>query len=100
MEIYDLIIIGAGPAGLFCASHRGMAGMRVSVLEKKASAARKLLIAGSGRCNITNAVEIEGFARHYGPAGTFAKPALLGFTNIDLMRFLEERGCPLAEIKI
>ncbi|HJJ97196.1 MAG TPA: NAD(P)/FAD-dependent oxidoreductase, partial [Methanocorpusculum sp.] len=46
---YDCIIIGAGPAGLFCAAH--LAPARVLVLEKMVLPGRKLLIAGSGQCN-------------------------------------------------
>lgn len=96
--VYDLIVVGAGPAGLFCAITAGRAGMSVLVLEKNASAGRKLLAAGSGRCNITNAASADDFLLRYGSAGRFVKPALLGFTNGDLMAFFSGHGVPLVEM--
>lgn len=95
---YDLIVIGAGPAGLFCAINAGMAGLRVLVLEKNASAGRKLLASGSSRCNITNAAEADEFIKRYGEASRFVKPALLGFTNQDLIEFFTNHGVPLVEM--
>ncbi|MGB3943412.1 MAG: NAD(P)/FAD-dependent oxidoreductase, partial [Methanothrix sp.] len=50
-EPLDLIVIGAGPAGLFCAAQASGGGGKVLVLEKKRTPGRKLLISGSGRCN-------------------------------------------------
>lgn len=98
-ENHDLIIIGAGPAGLFCGIHCGMAGLKVRILEKNPSPGRKLLIAGSGRCNITGAGDIADFTGHYGDAGRFVKPALYHFSNAALMEFFESRGLGLAEMK-
>ncbi len=88
-------IIGGGPAGLFCAATIRSEGSRIFVFEKKREAGRKLLITGSGRCNITHAGNIRSFEEHYGENGTFLKPALRNFTNRDLIAFFEERGCPL-----
>lgn len=95
---YDLIVVGAGPAGLFCAINAGKAGLRVLVLEKNASAGRKLLASGSTRCNVTNAADPADFLRRYGDASRFVKPALLGFTNKDLIEFFETHGVPLVEM--
>jgi len=92
MEHYDVIVIGAGPAGLFCAIHAAAPGHRILVLEKKEGPGKKLLLSGSGQCNITHAGDILGFLRHYGRNGKFLKPALLSFTNQDLLRFFGERG--------
>jgi len=91
-ELLDLIAIGAGPAGLFCAVSAAGGGGKVLVLEKKGSPGRKLLISGSGRCNITHDGDIRDFLDHYGGAGRFLRPALLGFTNRDLIAFFEDRG--------
>ena len=96
--VYDLVVVGAGPAGLFCAINAGLAGMRVLVLEKNASAGRKLLASGSGRCNITNAEASVDFLRRYGEAARFVKPAILGYTNRNLMSFFSDRGVPLVEM--
>ncbi len=98
MTEYDLVVVGAGPAGLFAAIHAGRKGMSVLVLEKNASAGRKLLASGSGRCNVTNAAPIDEFPSRYGNASRFVRPALLGYTNSDLMSFFEEGGVPLTEM--
>jgi predicted Rossmann fold flavoprotein len=92
MERPDVAVIGAGPAGLFCAIQAAGQGRRILVLEKMETPAQKLLLAGSGQCNITHDGGIENFPAHYGDAGTFLKPALLAFTNHDLIRFFHERG--------
>ncbi len=92
---FDLIVIGAGPAGLFCAiSSCPGAGdkRRILILEKNASPGRKLLISGSGQCNITHAGDIRSFLDHYGDQGRYLRPAILGFTNQDLISYFEARG--------
>ncbi len=91
-EEYDLVIVGAGPAGLFCAIHSRREGRRILVLEKKGSLGRKLLMTGSGRCNITHDGDIRAFPDHYGGHGRFLRPALLGFTNRDLVSLFEGKG--------
>ena len=91
----DIIIIGAGPAGLFCALQvKEGAGrnLRVIVLEKNARCGKKLLITGTGQCNITHCGDIREFFTHYGKHGAFLRPALLGFTNRDLITFFESHG--------
>lgn len=87
-----IVIIGGGPAGLFCALQTAGAGKKVIVFEKKPAPARKLLIAGSGQCNITHDGEIAGFLSHYGDHGAYLRPALMNFTNRDLIAFFAERG--------
>jgi predicted Rossmann fold flavoprotein len=91
-EEYDLIIIGAGPSGLFCAVNSSQNERKIIILEKKDSPGRKLLISGSGQCNITNEKDIHFFLDHYGDNSRFLRPALLGFTNLDLISFFEEKG--------
>jgi predicted Rossmann fold flavoprotein len=88
-------IIGAGPAGLFCAIHAAAPGRRVVLFEKNEEAGRKLLLAGSGQCNISHEGEIREFVAHYGSHGRFLKPALLSFTNRQLGEFFRERGLPM-----
>ncbi|MDV2480954.1 NAD(P)/FAD-dependent oxidoreductase [Methanoculleus sp. Wushi-C6] len=87
-----VVIIGGGPAGLFCALEAAGEGERVIVFEKKPAPARKLLVAGSGQCNITHDGEIAGFLSHYGDHGAFLRPALMNFTNRDLIAFFAARG--------
>ncbi len=91
-KVWDLIVIGGGPAGLFCAANSSEKGRKILILEKKKSPGRKLLVSGSGRCNITHDGDIRSFLDHYSDAGRFLRPALLGFTNRDLVAFFEFRG--------
>lgn len=86
----DTLIIGAGPAGLFTAANIHVG--RVIVLEKKPLPGRKLLIAGSGRCNITHSGAISDFLGHYGEHSKFIRHALYSFTNQDLIKFFQERS--------
>jgi hypothetical protein len=92
VEQYDLAVTGAGPAGLFCAIHAAADGCRVLVLEKNAKPGVKILLAGSGQCNLTHDGDIREFVTHYGDHGKFLKPALMSFTNRDLVAFFRERG--------
>jgi len=89
---YDLIIVGAGPSGLFCAINSMQKGKKILILEKKNSPGHKLLISGTGQCNITHDGDIQDFLDHYGDHGRFLRPALLGFTNSDLISFFKEKG--------
>lgn len=89
---YDVAVIGAGPAGLFCAIHASAQDVRVLLLEKNAHPGKKLLLSGTGQCNITHSGEIRDFLSHYGDHGKQIKPALLGFSNSDLIRFFSQRG--------
>jgi predicted Rossmann fold flavoprotein len=92
MEQYDVVVIGAGPAGLFCASQAAQPSNSVLLLEKNKNPGAKLLLSGSGQCNITHSGEIREFLSHYGDHGKQVKPALLGFTNHNLIDFFYERG--------
>ena len=92
MEQYDITVIGAGPAGLFCAIHASASGRRVLLLEKMDEPGKKLLLSGTGQCNITHAGEMRDFITHYGEHGKILKPALFSFTNKALIAFFQERG--------
>ena len=87
-----MAVIGAGPAGLFCAIHAAGPGTRVLLLEKNPRPGAKLLLAGSGQCNITHTGGVPDFLLHYGDHGRFLKPALHALTNQNLMTFFESRG--------
>ena len=91
-EEFDVVIIGAGPAGLFCAAN--LAGLRVCILEKMNLPGRKLLLSGSGQCNITHAGSMGDYALHFGDAShaAFLKPALRALSNTGLLTFFEKRG--------
>ena len=96
---YDLIIVGAGPSGLFCAINSMQKGKKILILEKKNSPGHKLLISGTGQCNITHDGNIQDFLDHYGDHGRFLRPALLGFTNSDLISFFKGLGLGMIQEK-
>jgi predicted Rossmann fold flavoprotein len=97
MEQYDVVVIGSGPAGLFCALHAAMPDQRILLLEKNPDPGVKLLLSGSGQCNVTHSGEIRDFISHYGDHGKQVKPALFGFTNLDLIEFFCKRGLAMIE---
>ncbi|RQD72603.1 MAG: aminoacetone oxidase family FAD-binding enzyme, partial [Halanaerobium sp. MSAO_Bac5] len=88
----DLIIIGAGPAGLFTAIKAASPDKKILILEKNSTPAKKLLITGSGQCNLTQAGDINDFFKHYGEKENFLKGALYSFDNQALLNFFRERG--------
>ena len=90
----DLIILGAGPAGLFSAiqAAKNNKNKKIIILEKNSSAGKKLLISGSGQCNLTHAGEIANFFNHYGNNYNFLLGPLYTFDNKMLMNFFENRG--------
>ncbi len=90
--IYTAIIIGGGPAGLFCACRAAGEHRRILVLEKMPSCGRKLCITGAGRCNLTHTGTMAEFITHYGDGGKFLRPALMNFKNTDLLAFFQEHG--------
>jgi predicted Rossmann fold flavoprotein len=93
----DILIIGGGPAGLFCALRAAAGGLSATVLEKNPRPGKKLLVTGSGQCNLTNTAPIEMFLKAYGDKGRFVKPALMEFPNTSLMEFFSTRGVSLEE---
>jgi len=97
LQEYDVIVIGAGPAGLFGAISSTDGSRRVLVLEKNIQPGRKLLLSGAGQCNLTHGGDIKDFLSHYGENGRFLKRALYNFTNQDLIKFFKARGLDFVE---
>jgi predicted Rossmann fold flavoprotein len=95
---HDVIILGAGAAGLMCAIEAGKRGRRVLVLERAERLGKKILISGGGRCNFTNL--------HTGPENFFsanphfAKSALARYRPADFVRLVEKHGIPYHEKKL
>ncbi|HOO70494.1 MAG TPA: NAD(P)/FAD-dependent oxidoreductase [Spirochaetota bacterium] len=97
MKEYSVIIIGGGPAGLFCALNCAREPGPVLVLEKKQNPGRKLLLTGSGQCNLTHSGPVNDFLEHYGGKANFVRPALFGFTGEALVDFFTRRNLPMIE---
>ncbi|MEL7649665.1 MAG: NAD(P)/FAD-dependent oxidoreductase [Sedimentibacter sp.] len=87
---YDVIVVGAGPAGMFCASN--LRCERALIIEKNQRPGKKLLLSGAGQCNYTNSCSMDVFLKKYGEKGRFLKSALYSFSNNDAMEFFRQRG--------
>lgn len=92
MEKWDVIVVGAGPAGLLAAGRAAERGAKVLILEKMEREGRKLLITGKGRCNITNDAPISEFIKHVYPNGRALKNAFSNFFSPDIIELLEKYG--------
>ncbi|WP_311752319.1 NAD(P)/FAD-dependent oxidoreductase [Proteus columbae] len=90
MGSYDTVIIGAGAAGLFCASLVGQAGLSVLVLDNGKKAGRKILMSGGGRCNFTN-MYIEPSA-YLSENPHFCKSALARYTQWDFIELVQKHN--------
>lgn len=89
---YDVIVIGGGPAGILAAGAAGERGRRVLLIEKNEKLGKKLFITGKGRCNITNAAEMDEFMSHIPKNSKFLYSAFRGFSNTDIISMLNEMG--------
>ena len=97
MEIYDIAVIGAGPAGCMAALQGAKQGKKVILVEKNDKIGLKLLLTAGGRCNITNATDLEGFLEKFGQDGSFYRDAFSEFSNHDLMNFFRSYGLEFKE---
>lgn len=94
-EPYDVIVIGAGVAGMMAAGTAAKAGKRVLLLEKMEKSGRKVRISGKGRCNVTNARPAEEFLEHVRVNREFLTQAFSEFNNRATIRFFERQGVKL-----
>jgi len=92
MNNFDVIVVGAGPAGLLAAGRAAELGGKVLVLEKMRQEGRKLLITGKGRCNITNNTALGDFITHVNPNGRFLRNAFSQFFSTDIINLLSKHG--------
>ena len=94
---WDVVVLGGGAAGLFCAGVAGGRGRRVLVLERNARVGLKVLISGGGRANFTNRrVTAENFVSHN---PDFARSALARYTPDDFLALVERHRIPWVERK-
>src|SRR5438270_5225834 len=89
---FDVVVLGAGAAGLVAAFRAAEAGKRVLVLEKNRKPGVKILMSGGTRCNITHATDNRGIVAAYGLPGRFLHSALAAFSVQDTLAFFEAEG--------
>ncbi len=95
MKNPDVIVIGAGAAGLMCAIEAGLRGRRVLIIDHANKVGKKILMSGGGRCNFTN-YEVD--ARHYLSANPhFCKSALKRYTPYDFIDLVQRHRIPFHE---
>src|SRR5438093_903881 len=92
--LWDLVVIGAGAAGLMAALRAAERGKRTLLLEKNRKAGVKILMSGGTRCNITQATDNRGIIEAYGPPGRFLHSALAAFSVEDTLTFFAAEGVP------
>lgn len=90
-----VLVIGGGAAGLLAAGSAARRGFAVTVVERNPRMARKVMITGKGRCNVTNNCGVQEFIAHVPSNGRFLYSALSAFGPQDTMHLLEELGVPL-----
>jgi predicted Rossmann fold flavoprotein len=88
----DVVVIGAGAAGLMAAISAAERGRRTLVLEKNRQPGVKILMSGGTRCNITHATDNRGIVEAYGPPGRFLHSALASLSVEDTIAFFEAEG--------
>jgi predicted Rossmann fold flavoprotein len=89
---WDVIVVGAGAAGLVAAIHAAERGRRTLLLEKNRRPGVKILMSGGTRCNITQATDNRGIVAAYGPPGKFLHSALAALSVQDTIALFESEG--------
>src|SRR2546423_249345 len=89
---WEVIVVGAGAAGLMAALRAAERGRRVLLLEKSTRPGVKILMSGGTRCNITHATDNRGIVEAYGPSGKFLHAPLAALSVQDTIEFFEAEG--------
>ncbi|HEV3118359.1 MAG TPA: NAD(P)/FAD-dependent oxidoreductase [Gemmataceae bacterium] len=89
---WDIVVIGAGAAGLLAASQAAERGRRTLLLEKNRKAGVKILMSGGTRCNITHATDNRGIVEAFGPPGRFLHSALAALPVEETVAMFESEG--------
>ena len=93
--MFDGIVIGGGPAGMFASIVAAQQGNKVLLLERNDRLGKKLLITGKGRCNVTNACSAQEVLQNIPRNGRFLYSAMENYPPSQIMEFLESHGCQL-----
>lgn len=95
MKKKEVLVIGGGAAGLMAAAFAARNGAAVRLLERRERPARKILVTGKGRCNLTNNCNLDALIAHVPRGGRFLYSAFAGFSPADTMALFESLGVPL-----
>ena len=98
MKHFDVLVIGAGGAGMMCALQAGKRGRKAALLDHSETLGAKILISGGGRCNFTNLT--VGPENYVSNNPHFAKSALSRFTPADFVQMVKEHRIPYHEKKL
>ena len=90
--VWDVIVIGAGPAGLLAATRAAASNRATLLLEKNHRPGAKILISGGGHCNLTHATDARGIVDAFGPPGRFLHSALAALGPQQLVDLIEVEG--------
>jgi len=90
-----IIVVGGGAAGMMAAIAAAQAGHQVELLEQNEKLGKKIYITGKGRCNVTNACDLEEFFDNIVSNEKFLYSSIYQFDNQAVMEFFETNGCPL-----
>ena len=89
---WDLVVVGAGAAGLLAAARAAERGVRTLLVEKNRRPGIKILMSGGTRCNLTQATDRRGIIREFGKQGNFLHSALAALAPQDLIDWFESEG--------
>jgi predicted flavoprotein YhiN len=95
MEAFDVVVLGAGAAGLMCALTAGQRGRKVLLLDQADKVGAKILISGGGRCNFTNLHSAPD--RFLSGNIDFCRSALRRYTHDHFIALVERHGSPYHE---
>ena len=91
----DIIVVGAGAAGMMAAIKAAEKGRKVLLLERNEKAGKKIFITGKGRCNVTNACDTSELFSNIISNEKFLYSAIYQFNNYQVMDFFQNAGCAL-----
>ena len=90
-----VIVVGGGAAGMFAAIAAAKNGHQVTLYEKNEKLGKKIFITGKGRCNITNAADMEELFDAVVTNSKFLYSSFYGYTNQNVIDFFEDAGVPV-----